>query len=277
MDIFDKMGAYFTALAFFIPLLILASNWVLEYFGLRSNKRKREEANENFNKIVQNLSADNSAAQLSAAVLLRRYLTLKIGGTAFLHQETINVISSILRTLPTGIYQKTLADGLAYGVNLSNADLQRTNLQNVYLGSKSKRAMLYQTDFFMANLAHGLIDNVMARGVILYNALLYGTIIKNSDFSDSNFVGADLTNAKFTNVILKGANFSRAINIPTEILDKLENGIYPGSDPVTTRRMSTERSIFFSMPGNMSKSDELMVLGFRQYLISLGFDVIYYT
>ena len=73
------VSTYFTALAFFIPILILATNWLIEYTGIRSNKRKREEAYSSFEKVVENLSADNPASQLSAAVLLRRYLSLKIG------------------------------------------------------------------------------------------------------------------------------------------------------------------------------------------------------
>lgn len=270
-------SAYLTALAFIIPFLILASNWIIEYTGIKSRKRRREEANESFDKIVDNLSSDNPAAQLSAAILLRRFLTLKIGKTAYLHTETIDVISSILRTLPDGVYQKTLADGLAFAQDLSAADLQRTNLQNIYLGSKSYRLRLHSTDLFRANLASGLIDNVDARGIILYNATLYGTIIKNSDFSDANFVGADLTNTNFRNVILRGANFSKAINIPAEIETRLVNGIYPTEEPITTTATVSGKTIFFSMPGNMTKSDEITVMAFRQYIMKQGYDVVYYT
>ncbi len=270
-------GAYFGALAFLIPFLILATNWLMEYTGIKSNKRKREEANAAFEKIVENLSSDNTAAQLSSAVLLRRYLTLKIGKSFFLKQEAINVISAILRTLPTGVYQKTLADGLAYTPNLSNVDLQRTNLQNAYFGSKTHVIDLCMADFYMSNLTYALIDNVKADGIILYDALLHGTIIKNSDFSNANFCGADLTNARFTNVILKGANFSKATNIPKEISARLLNDIYPDDLPVTTIVSSSGKTIFFSMPGYMSKADELTVLAYKQYLIRQGFEVVYYN
>lgn len=270
-------SAYFAALAFLIPIAILASNWVMEYTGMKSNKRKRDEAHESFDKIVDNLASDNPAAQLSAAVLLRRFLSLKIGKQKFLHKETIDVISSILRTLPTGVYQKTLADGLAYASDLTNADLQRTNLQNIYLGSKSERILLHKTDLFMSNLTYGLIDNVDAVGIILYNSLLYGTIIKNSDFSNANFMGADLTNIRFSKVRLKNADFRKATNVPPEISDKLVDGIYPSDENVTTSNAKTEKSIFFSMPGNMSKTDEITVLAYRQYLMKLGYEVIYYN
>lgn len=273
----DLANVYFAALAVLIPIAILASNWVLEYFGLKSKKRRREEASASFDKVVDNLASDNPASQLSAAVLLRRFLSLKIGKQKFLYKETIDVISSILRTLPVGVYQKTLADGLAYANDLTNADLQRTNLQNIYLGSKSERIVLHQTDLFMSNLTYGLIDNVDAVGIILYNSLLYGTIIKNSDFSEANFMGADLTNIRFSKVKLKNADFRKATNVPLEISNKLIDGFYTSDEDVTTSNTNADKSIFFSMPGNMSKVDEMTVLAYRQYLMKLGYEIIYYN
>lgn len=270
-------GVYFTVLALLIPFLILASNWVLEYTGIKSPQKRKDEAYVSFGKTVEQLASDNAAAQLSAAVLLRRYLTLQIEGKPYLRTETINVISSILRTLPTGVYQKTLADGLAYATDLTDADLQRTNLQNIYLGSKTRRINLTSTDLFMSNLSYGLIDNVEARGAIFYNALLYGTIIKNSDFSNANFYGADLTNTKFKDVVLQGANFNKATHVPKEIADRLTDGIFRSDEPVTTVRAACEKTIFFSMPGCMSKTDELTVLAYRQYLVERGYEVIYYN
>lgn len=323
------IGVYVAIFTFVIPFLILASNWILEYTGIKSNRRKREEANQSFENIVKDLSSDNPVAQLSAAILLRRFFTLKIGKKYYLHKETVDVISAILRTLPTGVYQKTLADGLSYARDLTKADLQRINLQNVYLGRKKDtqvndegkltddnpsadvpngrfanvrynlvkyrnlwnenirkscgksrtgqddRLIIRQADLFMANLTEGLIDNVDAVGITLYNSFLYGTIIKNSDFSYADFRGADLTNAKFTNVRLWGADFSGAINIPSEI--KLDNGVCRTDANITTNLTKNEKDIFFSMPGNMSKSDELTVKAFNDYISDLGFKVIYYT
>lgn len=334
------IGVYVAIFTFVIPFLILASNWILEYTGLKSNKRKREEANQSFENIVKDLSSDNPVAQLSSAILLRRFFTLKIGKKYYLHNETVDVISAILRTLPTGVYQKTLADGLSYAKDLTKVDLQRINLQNVYLGKKKDvaendedvstkdkqyiivsnggfakikyrlikfwnllwndnikifiikcrnifstnkdngnddRLRMHQSDLFMANLTEGLIDNVDAVRITLYNSILYGTIIKNSDFSYADFRGADLTNAKFTNVKLWGADFSGAINIPSEIKSTLENGICKANVEITTNLVKNKKDIFFSMPGNMSKSDELTVKAFNEYMSGLGFKVIYYT
>jgi uncharacterized protein YjbI with pentapeptide repeats len=277
----NAWDVYFAIVAFLVPILIIASNWFLEYTGIKSNKRKRDEANESFNKVVENLSSENTSSQLSAAVLLRRFFNKKIGKTFYLRKETIGVISAILRTLPTGVYQKTLADGLAYAGDLSLEDLQRTNLQNIYLGSKSQRICLHQTDLFMANLSYGLIDSVDAHGIILYNAMLFGTRIKNSDFSNADFTGADLTNVSIVKVKLQGAKFSRATNIPAEIQKHLNSkGIYNNENEgegISTQNVMSSKTVFFSMPGNMSKDDETMVAAYRDYMVKLGFDVVYYN
>jgi uncharacterized protein YjbI with pentapeptide repeats len=291
----NAWDVYFAIIAFLVPVLILASNWFLEYTGIKSNKRKRDEANESFNKVVENLSSENTSSQLSAAVLLRRFFNKKIGKTFYLRKETIGVISAILRTLPAGVYQKTLADGLAYADDLSFEDLQRTNLQNIYLGSKQKRVRLEQTDLFMANLSYGLIDKVDAPGVILYNAILFHTRIKDSDFSNADFTGADLSNISFVNVNLKGAKFSRATNIPEDLQAHLNSNYVFGEDTKTDNVLEEEqkdkknvnftsknsekpKTIFFSMPGNMSKDDEAMVAAYRDYLTkNLRFEIVYYN
>lgn len=71
--------------------------------------------------------------RLASAIMLRRFLNRNVQkSNLFLYQESANVISSMLKILPTGIFQKTLADGLAYTTDLSNMDLQKTNLQDVY-------------------------------------------------------------------------------------------------------------------------------------------------
>lgn len=271
------MGTYFTALAFLIPIVIVASNWFFEYTGLKSRKRKREEANDSFEKVVDNLSADNAASQLSAAVLLRRFMSLKIGGDFFLRKETISVISALLRTLPTGVYQKTLADGLPYASDLDKADLQQTNLQNVYFGSKSSTVSINGTDFFMANLSDGLLDNLDGLKPVFYKAILRNTKIKNSNLTQAQFDEADLKDVTFEKVILKGATFRKALNIPDAISSELVNGVYPLEDPLTTKNESDRKLIFFSMPGVMSKQDEVLVLAYRSHLKDLGYDVDFYT
>jgi len=105
---------------------------------VRTGNQKRQDTQEQFNRVVEQLSKDNETAQLSAAIILRRFFTAVIDKNRF-RQETINVISSMLKIHPTGIYQKTLGDGLAYAGNLNYADLQRKNMQDLYLGKKNEK------------------------------------------------------------------------------------------------------------------------------------------
>lgn len=278
-------GAFIALITFATSFVVVGVTWLVEATGLKTGKRRRQEAGESFDKIVDNLSSENPSAQLSSAVLVRQFLSLKIGSKFYLHKETVDVISSLLRTLSTGVYQKTLADGLAYAQDLSGTDLQRVNLQNVFLTTKSdrlkkkkERLKLHKTDLFMANLSYGLIENVDAMEIILYNAMLYGTIIKNSDFTRANFADADLTNVRFTDVILKDADFSRAINIPDEVrADLNEKGIYTLDRSVSTPKPRLDKVVFFSMPGSMSKADDVIVKAYHKYLRDLGYEVIYYT
>lgn len=266
-----------TMIVFAVPFLIVAISWIMDYTGAKSNKRKREEADANFGKVVADLSSDSPTTQLSAAFLLRRYFSMKIGKENYLHTATVGVISSILRTLPTGIFQKTLADGLAYADDLSGVDMQRTNLQGIYLGRKGKTLLLNRTDMFKANIAGGLIDGAVAHNVVMYAAVLSGARIKNSDFSNADFRCADLTNVRFQDVTLAGANFENAINVPPDIASALKNGFYPGTEKVTTTPTEPKKTIFFSMPGYMSKEDELTIKAYRDYLRSRNYEVEMYT
>lgn len=112
---------------------------ILTHFGMKGSNAKRAEAVEAFNRIVTELSSYEMKRNLAAAIKIRRFFNHDIQKhSAYLKKESIKVISSLLRTLKTGVYQKTLADGLAYAQDLSLLDLQRTNLQNAYFGQKKE-------------------------------------------------------------------------------------------------------------------------------------------
>lgn len=112
---------------------------ILTHFGMKGSNAKRAEAVEAFNRIVMELSSYEMKRNLAAAIKIRRFFNHDIQKhSAYLKKESIKVISSLLRTLKTGVYQKTLADGLAYAQDLSLLDLQRTNLQNAYFGQKKE-------------------------------------------------------------------------------------------------------------------------------------------
>ena len=141
------------------------------FIELITHKKAKTEYLTQFSNTVSQLSSDNNESRLSAAILLRRYLKIKFGfKKKFLFDETVNVIASLLKILPTGIYQKTLGDGLAYAGDLSDIDLQKTNLQNLYLGNKKNSISLQRTDLFMADLSYALLENIQGRDAILYKS-----------------------------------------------------------------------------------------------------------
>ena len=75
---------------------------------------------------------------------------------------------------------------------------------------------------------------------------------------------------------MNGANFTNAINLSPEIGEKLINGIYQCNEPVTTNRSSKSKTIFFSMPGIMTKKEEMITKSYKELLEKLGFEVFYY-
>lgn len=277
MEISEYIKDIFPVIAIIAAVVYGVLHFISEYKDFKSSSQRRAEYMTSFDKIITQLSTDVPSSQLSAAILLRRFFSIKLDEkSSFLKTETINVISSILRTVSTGVYQKTLGDSLAYAMDLSGADLQKTNLQDIYIGNKKSEIILQKTDFFMADLSCALIDGVQGQEAILYHAILFGTQIKNSNFENANFSYADLTNTRFKNVKLKGADFSHALNIPEEIQSRLVNGKYQGNEAVTTQSMGSDKTIFFSMPGCMTKEQELLTKEYKRILETKKFNVIYY-
>ena len=252
-----------------------------DIYDFKNSNKRKEEAKNSLTSIISNLSSSENTSKLSAAIMLRRFMNTKISHEfPYLQTEAINVIASMLKVLPTGVFQKTLADGLAYAVNLSNVDLQRTNLQDTYLGRKDGTSILMDnTDLFLSDLSYALIEHVDGKA-IFYRSILFCSQIKNCDFSGATFREADLTNTCFKNVILKDADFTGAINIPEAIEKELVlsdgKSIYPHEEPVSAKHSTLDKSIFFSMPSVMSKENELLTKDYKAYLEGLGYNVIYY-
>lgn len=280
MDILNVMA---------VVALIVSSMWtVISWYGWKSNRTLYDEYQKSFEQVLANLSSGNHCSQLSAAILLRRFFSLKNmkKNNDFLKVETINVISSLLRTLPSGIYQKTVADGLAYAGDLSNVDLQKTNLQDIYLEGKTCQLMMKYCDLYMADLSHALIKNVDAEGAYFLSSLLLKARIKNTNLRFADFRNSDLTSCKFEEVDLYMANFTGAINIPKEISSNLsdykeEDGTiskrYLKTELVTTNLGKTRGNIYFSIPGCASTEDNVLIYDFRKLIESKGYEVVCYT
>lgn len=279
---FSKAPGFIAVITAIIATVVGILKFIInDFFDFKNANKRKEESKDSLTKIIANLSSQENTSKLSAAIMLRRFLNTKISKEfPYLQTESINVIASMLKVLPTGVFQKTLADGLAYAVNLSNVDLQRTNLQDTYLGRKDvTRILMDNTDLFLSDLSYALIEHVDGKA-IFYRSILFCTQIKNCDFSGATFREADLTNTCFKNVILKDADFTGAINIPEAIKRELVlsggKSIYPHEEPVSAKHSTLDKFIFFSMPSVMSKENELLTKDYKTYLEGLGYKVFYY-
>lgn len=282
----ETIIAIFSFVAVVVGGLIVAVPTIMNYKGWLSISKQQSQYQQSFDKIIDQLSSDKITAQLSAAVLLRRFFKVEFNyhifnknsksketDPYFLRKETINVISSLLKTLPTSVYQKTLADGLASCENLTEADLQNANLQNAYIGSKSYRINLAHSDFYCANLSKALITRIDGQECYFKDSILCGTRFKDCNFTKASFQGADLTNVYFKDVTLLDADFSDAYNIPQIIAANLENGIYKGTDKVTTLEVIAPNRIFFSMSGSLSNEEAHITKVYKEYLEKRGYQV----
>jgi uncharacterized protein YjbI with pentapeptide repeats len=277
MDLDTKdMIAIFTALA-----TVLGG--FLGYFRYRSRRDKMEAIREAFHTVVSSLASEAEVERVASAILLRRFFDRKseLGRVGILSRvgtpyasEAINVMAAVLRTQQTGSFQKLLADGLAYAPSLRGADLQRTNLQNAYLGVRkrgesTREKVLYSlkktflkkveidlrnADFFRADLSGASLKGATATSAAFYEARLHDTVFTGADLCETNFVGADLLGAKFGEAKLARAKFEQARNIPPALDDLLdEDGMYPNDDQPfeadPDSQGATAIRVFLSKPG----------------------------
>ena len=107
---------------------------------------------------MASLASEKEIDRLAGAILLRRFFDPRAEVTTKGEPyvvETVNVMAAILRSQPSGNFQKLLADGLAFAPSLQRADLKRTNLHNAYLGSRGERQVDIEAyaDFYRADLS----------------------------------------------------------------------------------------------------------------------------
>lgn len=279
----DKSVDYVVAVLQVIAIVAIITSIVygtLKFFRevRRAKERERNNYKQSFEELVSQLNSDNTSAQLSASILLRRYFKDTPGDDKReLRQEAIDVISSLLRILPTGVLQKTLADGLGFATDLSGCDLQKTNLQDVLLDNKKQEILMNETDLFLSDLSFANLEGIKGHGIIFYNAILFYARIRNCDFTNGNFRGADLNGIVFKNCILKGANFTNARNMPSFIEDNLdENGTFKLNGIISAKHDTKDKTIFFSMPGLLNKEDEVITKNYKEFLEKNGYEVIFY-
>lgn len=238
---------------------------ILKYFNYRSRQDELRLIANDFHAVVAALRSDAHIERMAGAISLRRFFDAKAesGKRTPYRKEALDVTTAILRGQATSDFQKLVADGLAFAVNLHRADLQKTNLQFAYLGSRQKGAQsssdvtidLSYADFYRADLSGASLKGAYAQGAVFYQARLHKTVLSKADLSNAFFFEADLKDARFDNALLCGANFHGARNVPVEIQKKLDsNGIYQDKEPFRSTQRSSESSnpVFVSKPGYLS-------------------------
>ncbi|MBQ2808491.1 MAG: pentapeptide repeat-containing protein [Bacteroidaceae bacterium] len=293
----DFIKTYWEVISIVFVAIAATITSYVKWKGIKSNRTLRDEYMRSFEQTLTNLSSDNITARLTSAVMLRRffYIDEMSSGNDFLKEETINVISSLLRTLPCNVFQKTVGDSLAYAKDLTKADLQKTNLQDVDLEGKNGTLIMRNCDLFMADLSHALIKNIDAEGAYFYHSILLKTSFKDSNLKNADFRCADLTNCKFERCDLYMANFDGAVNIPEEIEKEIQ--YHTDEKGNTSRRYmkqlvkdvkgTTKESaainekqkacIFFSIPGCCNIEDNATILSYKRMIEELGYETFYYT
>lgn len=275
LDFLLSAGGIAAMTAFFLAVI----RFIFEFFNIKSGNKRREEYLNAFDRIVPDLSSSSKTAQLSAAIMLRRFLEKDVyRKDKKLSKATVNIISSQLRVLPTGVLQKTLADGLAFAKDLTRCDLQKTNLQDALLDNKNGKLVMKNADLFLADLSYANLEGINGKGMVFYEATLFFTRIKNCNFTGADFRNADLTGVSFKNCVLKKANFSGAVNVPKDIQSHLnKNSVFTSKGKVSAINQTNGKTVFFSMPGVLSKEEEVIVKNHFELLKKNKYEVIYYT
>lgn len=193
------------------------------HYGVYRSQVRAKRA-EDFNNCANNLYSTNETAQITSAILLRSFLKRKA-----YKQDTINLIVALLRTLPSGNMQKTLADSISYIDNIDGQDFQDVNLNNASIKPKSRimfeitkddkylqrRITMKCADFYNADINECSISNINAQEAIFYNCRMKNTTFHFSDFRNASFELANMENVKFKGCELEGANFSNVKALST--------------------------------------------------------------
>ena len=239
---------------------------------------------------------DNETAQITSAILLRSYLDSR----AILlrnpyTKKTLNLIAAILRHIPNGNLQKTLADSISYVHKANGQDFQNVNLNmcsikpksriNYELSGKPKFLRKYISlrcaDFFNAKILYSGLYNINAeKGVFCYS-LLCNTTFHNCILNNADFRYADVCNLQFKDCNLVGAKFGNAIQLDKAKVYNKENGIeglplldFLDKDGVfiglqKSRKYSINTAplrIFISKLGHMNTKQKIYYENLKEYL-----------
>lgn len=252
--------------------------------------------NERFKQYAIDLyKENNTTAQITSAILLRTYLKpiLYIFKNPY-EKDTLNLIVAILRHIPNGVLQKTLADSISYVRKADGQDFQYINLCSASIKPKyrinleinnnrsylNKRISMRCADFYCSDITSSGVYHINAEKAVFYNCLLCKSSFYNCILIGADFRNADVHNMKFIDCNLAGAKFSGAIGLETAVVvctatNKKyalinyinENGLFDDyCDTLRYQRDDTPKKIFVSRLGEMNTKQKLYFNYILDYL-----------
>ena len=270
-------------------ITIIASIAIFIYQSIKSR-------NERFKQYATDLyKEDNPTAQITSAILLRSYLRpiLYIFKNPY-EKDTLNLIVAILRHIPNGPLQKTLADSISYVRKADGQDFQYINLCSASIKPKyridfeinnnanylNKRISMRCADFYSSDITLSGLYHINAEKSVFYNCLLckssfYNCVLKGADFRSADvhnlkFVDCDLTDTKFDGAI--GLESAMVVSTATKTRNALiyylnEDGLFDDyCDTIRYKNNDTPIKIFVSRLGEMNTKQKLYFNYILNYL-----------
>ena len=201
---------------------IVASIVIFIYQNIKSK-------NERFKQYARDLyKENNTTAQITSAILLRSYLRPIFNTFKNPYEkDTLNLIVAILRHIPNGPFQKTLADSISYVRKADGQDFQHINLYSASIKPKyridfeinnkisdlDKRVSMRSADFYSSDITMCGIYHINAEKAIFLNCILCKSSFHNCILTNADFRYTDIHDLRFVDCELNGAKFKGAIGL----------------------------------------------------------------
>jgi len=254
-----------------------------QFFKFRTHRDRLHEIGESFKRLANGLGSNIQVERLSSAALLPRFFDAKsefgLRDASYAY-DAAKLAAGILKTEPTGVVQKTLADGLAEASSLAGIDFQRANLRNCFWGPRSDGRVVAapKTDFFRADLSAASLRGADLHGSVFKSAQLVGTVLKQADLRGCNFDLANLRGASFDGASLAGASFVDSSNIPSVVADAISDGKYTGdvvpSSNSTGEKLDAHGRVFLSRPSECDRLSMVLIAQITQGVTMAGMELV---
>lgn len=254
-----------------------------QFFRFRTHKDRLSEIGKSFARLANGLGTGTQIERLSSAALLPKFFDSKsefgMRGSPYA-DDAVKLVAAVLKTEPTGVVQKALADGLAEAPSLVGVDFQRANLRNCYWGRREGRAISApKADFYRADLSAASLRGADLHKSVFKSAQLVGTVLKEADLRDCNFDSANLRGASFDGALLAGASFVGARHIPRAVAESIgPKGVYtgdvvPASDPAADDS-DAPRRVFLSRPSHCDQNGMVMAAQIMRGVATAGLELV---